>query len=171
MSTLPSCDPSRQKTALLSAAAAAFARRFLSPAITADLDKSCAALSSGIEEIAAVGTAENRMPICDKAIVRCDAVNLIFRSFLRSSGILTWDKDAAETREARKACSRPDFGLTQLMPVVETKTDDEVANTLICLVCQIQHQLDQMQKQHELVYMAAGGNADKLRLLRSGKRK
>ncbi|MEN9360321.1 MAG: hypothetical protein RL095_1856 [Verrucomicrobiota bacterium] len=171
MSTIPSCEAVREKAQLLDKAAAAFSRRFLAAPAAAEMEKNCSELNDRIAEMTDAGTPEGRLPLCDKAIVRGDAVNLVLRHFLRSNGLLDWDKDSQETRDARKACSRPEFGLAQLLPIVETKTDDEAANTLICLVCQIQHQLEQMQKQHEMVFLAAGGNPDKLRLLRNGRKK
>jgi len=93
-----------------------------------------------------------------------------YRDFLRTRGLLLWEKNGREALFVRKLGSRKDASYESFRPYLESRPAEVVANVIICLVHQTNYLLDQQLRQLEKAFLQQGGLQERMTRARLAER-
>ncbi|MBI5194818.1 MAG: four helix bundle protein [Nitrospirae bacterium] len=139
-------------------------------------DQMVQAARSGKQNIAegsmASGTSKKtELKLIGVARASLEELLLDYQDFLRQKGLLLWGKDHEQAQAIRKMAWKEDRSYMTYRTYVEASPPETAANTLICLIHQVNYLLDQQLRQLEKQFLEEGGFTERLYQARSQARK
>jgi four helix bundle suffix protein len=130
-------------------------------------DQMVQAARSGKQNIAegsmASGTSKKtELKLIGVARASLEELLLDFKDYLRQKGLELWTKDHQKANEIRKLCYQKDRSYLTYRPYIETSPPEVAANTMICLIHQINYLLDQQLRALEKDFLKEGGFTERL---------
>ncbi len=93
-----------------------------------------------------------------------------FEDYLRQHGPALWGKDDPRIREIRALAYVPGRTYKTYRSYVESGSDEQAANTLVCLINQAAYLLDRQLRQLEAQFLREGGFTERLYRARQKRR-
>jgi four helix bundle suffix protein len=85
-----------------------------------------------------------------------------FQDFLRQRGLALWNKNDPQAQAARRLAYIQNRSYSTYRTYVEEATPEVAANTILCLVHQVNYLLDQQLRQLERRFLEEGGFTERL---------
>jgi restriction system protein len=135
-------------------------------------DQMVQAARSGKQYIAegsmASGTStKTELKLVSVAWASLEELLLDYQDFLRQHALSLWGKDHPQAQAARGLAYEQNRSYMTYRPYVEQSSPEVAANTLICLIHQANHLLDQQLRQLDQRFRLEGGFTAKLHRVRS----
>ena len=130
-------------------------------------DQMVQAARSGKQNIAegsmASGTSKKiELKLVGVARASLEELLLDYQDFLRQRKLPLWGKDHPKAREVRRLCYRKNRSYMTYKTYIESASPEIAANTMICLIQQINFLLDQQLRQLEKKFLELGGFTERL---------
>jgi four helix bundle suffix protein len=151
-------------------ATVAFCNRFISPKSRTH-DQMVQAARSGRQNIAegsqASGTSRKfELKLVGVARASQEELLLDYKDFLRQRGLPLWGKDDPRAQAVRRLAWVEDRSYRTYAALVERGTEEQAANTIICLIHQTNYLLDQQLRQLDQRFLEEGGMTERLYRMR-----
>lgn len=135
-------------------------------------DQMVQAARSGKQNIAegsmASGTSKKtELKLIGVARASLEELLLDFQDYLRQQGLPLWGKEHPKAREVRALCYRKNRSYTTYKSYVEASPPEVAANTMICVINQVNYLLDQQLRAVEKEFLKEGGFTERLYRTRS----
>lgn len=85
-----------------------------------------------------------------------------YRDFLRTRGMVLWDKESREARFVRRLGANSDTSYETYRTYINTRPPEVVANIIICLIHQANYLLDRQIRQLEQAFLKEGGLRERM---------
>jgi len=131
------------------------------------IDQMEQAARSGKQNIAegnmASGTSKKtELKLVNVARASLEELLLDYQDFLRQRELPLWGKDHSRAQAIRKLAYQKNRSYSTYKPCIENSSPEIAANTMICLIHQINYLLDQQLRQLEQAFVDEGGFTEKL---------
>lgn len=139
------------------------------------VDQMVQAARSGRQNIAegsvASGTSSKmELKLVGVARASLEELALDYEDFLRQRGLSLWPKDHPKALFIRRLCYKEDKSYRTYSPYIESKGEENAANTILCCTHQTCFLLDRLLKQLEGAFVLEGGFTERLHRVRSQRR-
>lgn len=119
----------------------------------------------------AATSATLELNLANVARASLEELKLDYEDFLRHRRLSQWDKNSVKAKYIREIAGKPGRSLESYRRYVCEKSPETAANTLLCLVNQTSFLLDRLIAQMERQLENEGGFSEKVRAVRTQKRK
>jgi four helix bundle suffix protein len=124
-----------------------------------------------IEASMASGTSkETEIKLTNVARASLEELLADFQDFLRTRGMVLWDKNSREALFVRKLGTDKNASYETYRAYIETRPPEVVANIIICLIHQTNYLLDQQIRQLEKAFIEEGGLRERMTRARLNER-
>lgn len=130
-------------------------------------DQMVQAARSGKQNIAegsmGSGTSKkNELKLIGIARASLEELLLDYHDFLRQQGLALWEKNHKQAKQIRLLAYESNRSYKTYKTYIEQSSPEVAANTLICLIHQVNYLLDQQLRQLEKQFLEKGGFTEKL---------
>ncbi len=164
-----------QNAVIIHDATVRFCEQFVSSR-SRTVDQMVQAARSGKQNIAegsvASGTSKKtELKLISVARASQEELLVDFEDFLRQNNLARWDKESAKSEYVRRLAYQPDRSYETYRRLIEDKSPETAANTMICLINQTNYLLDRLMSHLEQEFINEGGFTERLYRMRKEHRK
>ena len=105
---------------------------------------------------------ETEIKLVNTARSSLEELLLDYEDYLRVRGLRKWEKNDKEALYVRKLGRKPELTYENLRELVETRSDEVVANIALCLIHQNNYLLDQLKRRLEQDFLKEGGLRERM---------